>query len=77
MRSRPNEPHDRERRFLRPSGFRRLAVGCALGAALVLTLAQGAGAVAAGVDVTAVEGQSLTGNVVAGLTCPLASATIT
>ncbi|MDQ2894592.1 MAG: hypothetical protein M3Y09_02925 [Actinomycetota bacterium] len=38
-------------------------------------LAAVAGA-AAGVDVSAVEGQSFTGNVVSGLSCPLANATI-
>jgi hypothetical protein len=43
----------------------------------MLVIAPGAGAVAAGVDITAVEGQSFTGNVVGGLTCPLMSATIT
>jgi hypothetical protein len=36
-----------------------------------------AAAAPAGVDIAAVEGQSFTGNVVGGLTCPLASATIT
>src|SRR5947209_4253130 len=50
-------------------------VGMAL--ALMLVLAPGAAAAPAGVNVTAVEGQSFTGNVVGGLTCPLASATIT
>jgi hypothetical protein len=48
-----------------------------LGAVLVLMLAPGAGAAASGVDVTALEGQSFTGDVVSGLTCPLLSATIT
>lgn len=35
-----------------------------------------AAAAAAGVNITAVEGQSFTGNVVDGLVCPLSSATI-
>ncbi|MGI8411585.1 MAG: hypothetical protein ACR2QA_03635 [Solirubrobacteraceae bacterium] len=45
----------------------------ALCAALLGTLAvaSGAAAAAAGVNITAVEGQSFTGNVVNGLVCPL------
>ncbi len=43
----------------------------------LLVLAPAAAGAAAGVDVTTVEGQSFTGNVVAGLSCPLNSATIT
>jgi hypothetical protein len=42
----------------------------------MLVIGPAAGA-AGGVDITAVEGQSLTGNVVTGLVCPLESATIT
>ena len=53
---------------------RRCVVVAALG---LLVIAPGAGAAAAGVDITAVEGQSFTGDVVGGLVCPLTSATIT
>ncbi|MGH2870580.1 MAG: hypothetical protein ACRDNK_23805 [Solirubrobacteraceae bacterium] len=52
----------------------RLALCAALLGALVI--APGAVAAAAGVNITAVEGQSFTGTVVGGLVCPLASATI-
>ncbi len=50
----------------------------ALCAALLgmLAIASGAAAAAAGVNVTAVEGQSFTAKVVSGLTCPLLNATI-
>ncbi len=51
---------------------------CILVAVLgMLVIAPPASAAAAGIDITAVEGQSFTGNVVGGLVCPLASATIT
>jgi hypothetical protein len=43
----------------------------------MLVIASAAAAAAAGVNITAVEGQSFTGNVVGGLVCPLQSATIT
>ncbi|MGI8413612.1 MAG: hypothetical protein ACR2QA_14235 [Solirubrobacteraceae bacterium] len=42
----------------------------------MLAIAPEAAAAAAGVNITAVEGQSFTGNVVNGLVCPLSSATI-
>jgi hypothetical protein len=58
--------------------FRRLLASRGLGAlVLLLVFVPGAGAAAAGVDISSVEGQSFTGDVVGGLTCPLASATIT
>ncbi len=52
---------------------------CALAVAVVLGLlvfVPGAGAAPAGVDITAVEGQSFSGDVVGGLVCSLSSATI-
>jgi hypothetical protein len=52
-------------------------VSSALVLGLVLALAPGAAASPAGVNITATEGQSFSGNVVGGLVCPLASATIT
>jgi hypothetical protein len=56
----------------------RAVLGCVLAVVLgLLVIAPGAGAAAAGVDITAVEGQSFTASVVTGLICPLASATIT
>lgn len=60
--------------------FRRIIAICTFIAALVaLVIANGAGAAggAAGVDVAVTEGQSVTGKVVTGLTCPLSGATIT
>jgi hypothetical protein len=55
-----------------------MAIGCVLAALLgMLLIAPGAGAAPAGVDITAVEGQSFTGTVVNGLVCPVQSATIT
>ena len=52
-------------------------MGCALAAVLGLLVGVAvAAAASAGIDVTAVAGQSFTGNVVGGLTCPLASATV-
>jgi hypothetical protein len=57
--------------------FRRSVLGCVLAALLaILVLTPTAGAAAAGVNVTAGEGQSFTGTVVNGLVCPLLSATI-
>ena len=43
----------------------------------MLMIASAAAAAASGIDITPVEGQSFTGDVVGGLVCPLASATIT
>jgi hypothetical protein len=43
----------------------------------MLVIASAAAAAPAGVNITAVEGQSFTGSVVSGLVCPLQSATIT
>jgi hypothetical protein len=57
--------------------FRRGIVGCGLAAVLGLVVVAVAAAAASGVDIAAVEGQSFTGDVVSGLACPLASATIT
>jgi hypothetical protein len=78
MTPRPNDPRHRERGSLRSSAFRRLVVGCVLAAALgMLLIVPGAGAAPSGVDITAVEGQSFTGDVVSGLVCSVQSATIT
>jgi hypothetical protein len=62
-----------------PVATRRRALGCVLGAVLgMLVIAPAAGAAASGVDINTVEGQSFTGDVVSGLTCPLnGTATIT
>jgi hypothetical protein len=56
--------------------LRRGILGCALAAILGLLVIASGAAAATGVDITTVEGQSFTGNVVNGLTCPLLSATI-
>jgi hypothetical protein len=58
--------------------IRRGIVGSALAAVVgMLVMVAVAAAAVSGVDVAAVEGQSFTGNVVSGLVCPVASATIT
>lgn len=63
-------------RATRSSGarFGRLALCAAV--LVMLVMAPGAAAAAAGVDVNTVEGQSFTATVVSGLICPLRSATI-
>jgi hypothetical protein len=55
---------------------RRFAAAAAVVLGMLVMVAVAAAAVS-GVDVAAVEGQSFTGNVVSGLVCPVASATIT
>jgi hypothetical protein len=62
---------------MRPRRLERRFAAAAAAVLGMLVIVAVAAAAPAGVNITAVEGQSFTGSVVTGLSCPLASATIT